>query len=79
MYSLSLSLSLSLSPLPHQDPITVCFITAAGVTGHVITVALFLMVTSSLEFIRRSYFEVFWYTHHLFIVFLLGLAFHQFQ
>lgn len=62
-----------------SDPITVCFITAAGVTGHVITVALFLMVTSSLEFIRRSYFEVFWYTHHLFIVFLLGLAFHQFQ
>ena len=61
------------------DPITICFVTAAGITGHVITVALFLMVTSSLEFIRRSYFEVFWYTHQLFIVFLLGLAAHQAQ
>ncbi|XP_064404880.1 cytochrome b-245 heavy chain-like [Halichondria panicea] len=61
------------------DPITICFTTAAGITGHIITVALFLMVTSSFDFIRRSYFEVFWYTHHLFIVFLLGLAFHQFQ
>ncbi|CAI8022398.1 Cytochrome b-245 heavy chain, partial [Geodia barretti] len=61
------------------DPITICFVTAAGITGHIITIALFLMVTSSLEFIRRSYFEVFWYTHHLFIVFLVGLAFHQFQ
>lgn len=61
------------------DPITICFATAAGITGHVITVALFLMITSSFEFIRRSYFEVFWYTHQLFIVFLLGLAFHQFE
>ena len=62
-----------------QDAITACFVSAAGVTGHVITVALFLMITSSVEFIRRSYFEVFWYTHQLFIVFLLGLAAHQSQ
>ncbi|KAL5457609.1 hypothetical protein EMCRGX_G034884 [Ephydatia muelleri] len=61
------------------NPIAVCLVTAAGLTGHVITLALFLMVTSSLEFIRRSYFEIFWYTHHLFVIFLLGLAFHQFQ
>ena len=36
-----------------QDPITACFVTAAGVTGHVISVALFLMVTSSLERLRH--------------------------
>ena len=35
-----------------QDPITICFVTAAGITGHIITIVLFLMVTSSLEFIR---------------------------
>ena len=64
---------------PMQDPITICFVTAAGITGHIITVVLFLMITSSLEFIRRSYFEVFWYTHHLFIFFLGGLAAHQAQ
>ena len=84
-----------------NDPI---ILSVAGVTGHIITIALFLMITSSLEFIRykimpkhlkfrqklfmdgknehsvtiafvlffrRSYFEVFWYTHHLFLVFLV--------
>jgi NADPH oxidase len=66
-------------PGVQPDPITICFVTAAGITGHIITIVLFLMVTSSLEFIRRSYFEVFWYTHHLFIIFLVGLAFHQYQ
>lgn len=29
-----------------------------------------------MEVIRRSYFEVFWYTHHLFIIFFAGLVFH---
>ncbi|KAL5457610.1 hypothetical protein EMCRGX_G034885 [Ephydatia muelleri] len=66
-------------PSKVKDPLAACFVTAAGITGHIISVVLFLMMTSSLEFIRRSYFEVFWYTHHLFIVFLTGLAFHQFQ
>ena len=35
-----------------QDPVTICFVTAAGITGHIITVALFLIITSSVEFIR---------------------------
>ncbi|XP_052471104.1 cytochrome b-245 heavy chain isoform X2 [Carassius gibelio] len=47
-----------------------------GLTGVVITLALILMITSSMEVIRRNYFEVFWYTHHLFIVFFAGLVFH---
>ena len=34
---------------------------------------LFLMVTSSVEFIQRSFFEVFWYTHHLFFIYLITL------
>ena len=29
-------------------------------------------------FVRRSYFEVFWFTHHLFVVFFIGLLFHGF-
>ena len=28
---------------------------------------------------RRSYFEVFWYTHHLFVVFFVGLIVHGMQ
>ncbi|XP_043348873.1 NADPH oxidase 1 isoform X4 [Dermochelys coriacea] len=40
-------------------PAYVTFTTIPGLTGVIITVALILMVTSSMEFIRRSYFEVF--------------------
>uniref|UniRef100_A0A8B9H3J4 FAD-binding FR-type domain-containing protein n=1 Tax=Astyanax mexicanus TaxID=7994 RepID=A0A8B9H3J4_ASTMX len=57
-------------------PTIFAFTTIAGLTGVVITLALILIITSSMEVIRRSYFEVFWYTHHLFIVFFAGLVFH---
>ncbi|KAF3857034.1 hypothetical protein F7725_008893 [Dissostichus mawsoni] len=42
--------------------------------GVAITLALILIITSSMEVIRRSYFEVFWYTHHLFVIFFIGLV-----
>ncbi|XP_071506880.1 NADPH oxidase 2-like [Diadema antillarum] len=41
----------------------------AGWTGAVLTIALIVMFSSATEFIRRSYFETFWITHHLFIVY----------
>ncbi|XP_075040739.1 NADPH oxidase 1 isoform X2 [Mixophyes fleayi] len=59
-----------------ETQLYICFTTIAGVTGVVITLALILMITSSTEFIRRCYFEVFWYTHHLFIIFYVGLLIH---
>ncbi|XP_042274029.1 NADPH oxidase 1 [Thunnus maccoyii] len=59
-----------------QTPTYFVFTTIAGLTGVIITLALILIITSSMEVIRRSYFEVFWYTHHLFIVFYIGLVFH---
>ncbi|KAG7215663.1 hypothetical protein INR49_022018 [Caranx melampygus] len=58
------------------NPTIVMFTTIAGLTGVAITLALILIITSSMEVIRRSYFEVFWYTHHLFIIFFIGLVFH---
>ncbi|XP_026213620.1 NADPH oxidase 1 [Anabas testudineus] len=61
---------------PQQIPIYFVFTSIAGLTGVVITLALILIITSSMEVIRRSYFEVFWYTHHLFIIFFAGLVFH---
>ncbi|KAM6953269.1 NADPH oxidase 1 [Aplochiton taeniatus] len=64
-----------LTPAQHT-PTYLVFTTIAGITGVIITVALILMITSSMEVIRRSYFEVFWYAHHLFIVFFIGLVFH---
>lgn len=79
--------STAANPLPcaHPDPILlpplqtveyVAFTTIPGLTGVIITLALILMVTSSTEFIRRNYFEVFWYTHHLFIIYFIGLVIH---
>lgn len=58
------------------NPTIVMFTTIAGLTGVVITLALILIITTSMEVIRRSYFEVFWYTHHLFVIFFIGLVFH---
>ncbi|KAM5179539.1 NADPH oxidase 2 [Mantella aurantiaca] len=56
--------------------LNVAFTFLAGLTGVVITLALILIITSSTKIIRRSYFEVFWYTHHLFIIFFIGLVIH---
>ncbi|XP_003933805.3 NADPH oxidase 3 [Saimiri boliviensis] len=50
--------------------------TIAGVTGLVISLALVLIMTSSTEFIRQVSYELFWYTHHVFIIFFLSLAIH---
>ncbi|KAK5821534.1 ferric reductase NAD binding domain-containing protein [Linnemannia elongata] len=50
--------------------------TGPGFTGHVLMLILFLMVTSSVERVRRKGFETFWYTHHLFILFFLTLTYH---
>ncbi|KFO05454.1 Cytochrome b-245 heavy chain, partial [Balearica regulorum gibbericeps] len=54
----------------------VAFTYLAGLTGVIITLALILIITSSTKTIRRSYFEVFWYTHHLFVIFFIGLVIH---
>lgn len=59
-----------------QSQTIVMFTTIAGLTGVVITLSLILIITSSMEVIRRSYFEVFWFTHHLFIIFFIGLVLH---
>ncbi|XP_017314300.1 cytochrome b-245 heavy chain [Ictalurus punctatus] len=61
---------------PETSQTIVMFTTIAGLTGVVITLSLILIITSSMEVIRRSYFEVFWFTHHLFIIFFIGLVLH---
>ncbi|KAI8358699.1 NADPH oxidase [Mortierella sp. GBAus27b] len=50
--------------------------TRPGATGHGLVLILFLMVTSSVERVRRKGFEAFWFTHHLFILFFIVLMFH---
>ncbi|KAJ3189695.1 hypothetical protein HK101_008754 [Irineochytrium annulatum] len=60
----------------HLTAEALAFMSGPGITGQVITVAFFLMVTSAVEAVRRKYFEIFWFTHHLFIVFFGGLLMH---
>ncbi|KAF9583236.1 hypothetical protein BGW38_009957 [Lunasporangiospora selenospora] len=55
---------------------SMAFFTGPGITGHLLVLILFLMVTSSVERVRRKGFEIFWYTHHLFILFFLVLMIH---
>lgn len=50
--------------------------TTAGWTGAVLTLAFLLMISSSTEFLRRSYFETFWYSHHLFVLYYAMLLAH---
>ncbi|EHB11422.1 NADPH oxidase 3 [Heterocephalus glaber] len=60
----------------HMNTITELLTTIAGFTGFVISLALILIMTSSTEFIRQSSYELFWYTHHVFIIFFISLAIH---
>ncbi|GAB1607067.1 NADPH oxidase 1-like [Argonauta hians] len=64
---------------PQSNPIYELVIMVPGVSGVIITFALIIMFTSSTHLIRRSYFEVFWITHHLYIIFFIGFIIHGFQ
>ncbi|XP_058390288.1 NADPH oxidase 3 [Diceros bicornis minor] len=60
----------------HTNTTTELLTTIAGVTGLMISLALILIMTSSTEFIRQVSYELFWYTHHVFIIFFISLAIH---
>eukprot|EP00835_Amoeboradix_gromovi_P000325 NODE_11_length_46995_cov_0.451872.p8 type:complete len:580 gc:universal NODE_11_length_46995_cov_0.451872:29362-27623(-) len=45
-------------------------------SGVAVIIIFFLIITSSLEPVRRSNFEIFWYTHHLFPFFFIMLIVH---
>lgn len=49
---------------------------AGGITGHIMLLCMLLMYTTAHSRIRQQSFETFWYTHHLFIPFLLALYTH---
>jgi NADPH oxidase 2 len=52
------------------------FTTGPGVTGWIMTAALFTMVYFAIEKRRRAHFEWFWYTHHLFLIFFINWQLH---
>lgn len=45
------------------------FTTLPGLTGFITTMCMVLMYSSAIRFIRGPMFNVFWYTHHLFIIY----------
>ncbi|KAF6019113.1 NOX3 [Bugula neritina] len=47
-----------------------------AVSGIIITLTLIVIVFSATEFIRRSYFEIFWFTHHIFVIFFAFVLVH---
>lgn len=49
---------------------------AAGITGHVMLLCMMLMYTTAHHRIRQQAYETFWYTHHLFVPFMLALYTH---
>ncbi|KIM98000.1 hypothetical protein OIDMADRAFT_129409 [Oidiodendron maius Zn] len=49
---------------------------AGGITGHIMLLCMLLMYTTAHAKIRQQSYETFWYTHHLFIPFLLALYTH---
>ncbi|KAJ7391356.1 hypothetical protein OS493_018399 [Desmophyllum pertusum] len=67
-YSLNFT-DLNFASYPNQEPLELFFTSVAGLTGILMTLLCLLW--------RASY-EMFWYTHHLFIVFFLLLFVHGF-
>ena len=49
---------------------------AGGITGHVMLLCMMLMYTTAHHRILQQAYETFWYTHHLFIPFMLALYTH---
>jgi NADPH oxidase 1 len=48
-----------------------------GITGHIMLFICFLMYTSTKAVVKQKNFEIFWYTHHLFVPFYFALFFHS--
>ncbi|MBN3279339.1 NOX4 oxidase, partial [Polyodon spathula] len=68
--------SLNVAHYRGEDPRLIIFTTVPGVTGILMVLILFLMFTASSYSIRVSNYDIFWYTHNLFIVFYILLLLH---
>uniref|UniRef100_UPI0037E9870E NADPH oxidase 4 n=1 Tax=Semicossyphus pulcher TaxID=241346 RepID=UPI0037E9870E len=69
--------ALNLARYRGEDPKLIILTTMPGVTGVLLVLILFLMFTSSSYCVRVSNYEIFWYTHNLFIVFYIILMVHM--
>jgi NADPH oxidase len=62
--------------LRRQAAVQVHYTQAGGVTGHIMLLCMLLMYTTAHQKIRQQSYETFWYTHHLFVPFLLAMYSH---
>lgn len=67
---------LNFASYPNQDPLKMYLTSVSGTTGILMSLVLFVMIVTSMVAVRRASYEIFWYTHHLFIVFFLLLLVH---
>ena len=59
-----------------ESAVEIHYTQAGGITGHVMLLCMLLMFTTAHSKIRQQSYETFWYTHHLFIPFLLAMYTH---
>ncbi|KKA30710.1 hypothetical protein TD95_004195 [Thielaviopsis punctulata] len=59
-----------------QLAVQILYTEAGPITGQIMIFCMLLMYTTAHAKIRQQSFETFWYTHHLFIPFMLGLYTH---
>ena len=62
-----------------ESAVQIHYTQAGGITGHVMLFCMVIMFTTAHVRIRQQSYETFWYTHHLFIPFLLALYTHATQ
>jgi NADPH oxidase len=53
--------------------------TTPGITGVILCLCLLVIFSSSTALIRRSFYEIFWFAHHVFIIFFICLMVHGLQ
>ncbi|OCT49843.1 Superoxide-generating NADPH oxidase heavy chain subunit B [Cladophialophora carrionii] len=68
--------NVEVSQIRPVSAIQIHYAQAGGITGHIMLLCMLLMYTTAHHKIRQQSFETFWYTHHLFIPFLLAMYTH---
>ncbi|KAI4240641.1 MAG: hypothetical protein L6R40_005008 [Gallowayella cf. fulva] len=64
------------SQIRKETAVQIHYTQVGGITGHVMLLCMLLMFTTAHAKIRQQSYETFWYTHHLFVPFLLALYTH---
>lgn len=64
------------SQVRKESAVEIHYSQAGGITGHIMLLCMLAMYTTAHANIRKQSFETFWYTHHLFIPFLLAMYTH---